>query len=132
MSKDERIKLNINTQVKDASKKIELPINILVLSKVAKNDLSVRRVNKKNFNAVMRDVNPSLSYTVLRYKNQQEELKVNLQFKELKDFRPERVAMNIPEIRRLLGVRSMIKYIKDKSITNKRFLADLQGVSVDV
>lgn len=132
MSKDERIKLNINTQVKDASKKIELPINILVLSKVAKNDLSVRRVNKQNFNAVMRDVNPSLSYTVLRYKNQQEELKVNLQFKELKDFRPERVAMNIPEIRRLLGVRSMIKYIKDKSITNKRFLADLQGVSVDV
>lgn len=125
MSASERVKLNIKTHIKDSTEKIELPLNVLVLSKIANNDMVIRKINKKNINNIMKQLKPNLKYIVKDAVNIEKSIDLYLRFNEIKDFRPERLAMQIPETRKLLGVRNMLKLMKDKSITNKNFLTEI-------
>lgn len=125
MSVKERVKLNIKTHIKDSAGKIDLPLNVLVISKIANNDMVIRKINKKNINNVMKQLKPNLKYAVNDAVNLEKNINVHLEFNEIKDFRPERLAMQVPELRKLLGVRNMLKLMKDKSITNKNFLSEV-------
>jgi type VI secretion system protein ImpB len=125
MSKCERVNIDISTHTKGAKKQVSLPMNILVLSKIANNDMMVRKISKRTANNVLKSIKPKLEYVVDSMFQTTKTVPVTLEFKEIKDFRAEHVALNVSEIKFLLGLRNTLKLIKDKSLTNKDFISEL-------
>lgn len=92
----------------------ELPLRLAVVgdftgkeddTKLA--DRKVRSVNKKNFSDIMASMDISTTFTVKNTLSggEGEELPVNLKIDNIKDFRPEEVAQQVPQIRQLVEFR---------------------------
>ncbi len=79
------------------------------------------RVDKDNFNDVMRSQKLSLTVGVKNKLtgNEDDELGVNLNFATLKDFDPEQIARQVPELQKLLETREALTALK-APLSNKR------------
>ena len=71
-------------------------------------------IDKDNFNDVMRQHNLSLDLNVANRLSGEdgEELAVNLKFSDLKDFSPESVVRQVPELSKLLELREALTALK--------------------
>jgi len=98
----------------------ELPFRLLVMGdytlKTDKRPIETRvpvDINKSNFDAVMQSFNLSLDLSVAnRVTDEGGELPVSLKFGTLKDFRPESIARQVPQLRNLLELREAMKALK--------------------
>ncbi len=79
------------------------------------------RVDKDNFDDVMRSQKLNLTVGVPNKLSGQEgdELGVNLKFNTLKDFEPEQVARQVPELKQMLETREALSALK-APLANKR------------
>ena len=79
------------------------------------------RVDKDNFNEVMKSQKLDLSMNVANKLTGREgdELAVKLNFATLKDFAPEQIARQVPELRQLLETREALNALK-APLANKR------------
>jgi type VI secretion system protein ImpB len=85
--------------------------------KVDKRPIEDRRpidVNKSNFDSVMQSFNLSLDSTVKDRISGTGEMPVSLKFGTLKDFRPESIARQVPELKNLLEFRDALKALRPK------------------
>jgi type VI secretion system protein ImpB len=71
-------------------------------------------INKSNFDAVMQSFNLSLDLTVPNRVGGEGEVPVHLKFGTLKDFRPESIARQVPQLKNLLEIRDAMKALKPK------------------
>jgi type VI secretion system protein ImpB len=71
-------------------------------------------INKSNFDSVMQSHNLSLETTVADRITGEGEMPVSLKFGTLKDFRPESVAKQVPQLNKLLELRDAIKALRPK------------------
>ncbi len=117
----ERINIVYKPATGGAQEQIELPLKQLVLGdftfRTDSRPLEDRKpinVDKDNFNEVMRKQELSLNFTVPnRLSNQEgDELPVNLRVETLKDFGPESVAQQVPELKKLLDLREALTALK--------------------
>ncbi len=117
----ERINIVYKPATGGAQEEIELPLKQLVLGdftfRTDSRPLEDRKpinVDKDNFNEVMRKQDLSLNFTVPnRLSNQEgDELPVNLKLETLKDFGPESVAEQVPELKKLLDLREALTALK--------------------
>jgi type VI secretion system protein ImpB len=71
-------------------------------------------VDKDNFSEVMAEQNLSLDMNVndKLSGNENDEMSVRLKFKNLKDFTPEGVAEQVPELRQLMQLRNALTALK--------------------
>ena len=99
----------------------ELPFRLLVMGdytlkddKRAIEDRAPVDVNKSNFNSVMQSFNLSLETNVANRIAGAGEIPVNLRFGTLKDFRPEAIARQVPELKNLLDLRDALKALRPK------------------
>ena len=71
-------------------------------------------VDKANFNDVMEKQNLSLSFTVENKLGEDEgdEVPVHLQFNSMKDFEPENVVKQVPQLTKLLELRDALTFLK--------------------
>jgi type VI secretion system protein ImpB len=71
-------------------------------------------VDKDNFSEVMAEQNLSLDMNVADKLsgNENDEMSVRLKFKNLKDFTPEGVAEQVPELRQLMQLRNALTALK--------------------
>ncbi len=99
----------------------ELPFRLLVMGdytgKEDKRPIEQREpldVNKSNFDSVMQSYNLSLDLSVQDRIAGQGEMPVSLKFGTLKDFRPEAVARQVPQLRNLLELRDAMKALRPK------------------
>ncbi len=71
-------------------------------------------INKDNFNQVMAEQNLNISFSVPNQISgkEDEELAVNLRFKNLKGFDPEAVAEQVPELQKRLELRKALQALK--------------------
>jgi type VI secretion system protein ImpB len=90
----------------------ELPLKLLMLGDYTLReddtpieDRQLVQVDKDNFNDVMREQKLELDMNV-------SELKVNLKIETLKDFEPERVVRQVPELNKLLELREALVSLK--------------------
>jgi type VI secretion system protein ImpB len=97
----------------------ELPFRLLVMGdftlKEDKRSIETRKpldINKSNFDSVMQSFNLSLDLTVADRITGQGEMPVSLKVGTLKDFRPESIAKQIPQIRSLLELREAMKALR--------------------
>jgi type VI secretion system protein ImpB len=84
-------------------------------------DRKMIRVDKDNFNDVMKSQNLSVTVGVADKLTGKEgaELGLNLKFSSLKDFEPERIARQVPELKQLLETREALSALK-APLANKR------------
>ena len=99
----------------------ELPFRILVMGDYSqrkdKRPIYERQpldINKSNFDAVMQSFNLALDLTVADRISGQGDLPVSLKFGTLKDFRPETIARQVPQLRNLLEFREAMKALRPR------------------
>jgi len=117
----ERVNIVYKPATGGAQAEIELPLKMLILgdftSRSDATPLEERKtvqVDKDNFNDVMSQHQLSLTLNVDNRLSEEGggELPVNLAFSTLKDFEPQAIAQNVPELAKLLELRDALTALK--------------------
>ncbi|AVF37546.1 type VI secretion system contractile sheath small subunit [Rahnella sikkimica] len=134
-----RVNIKLDLHTGGAQKKVELPLKLMVMGDYSNGKetrpLSEREkvnINKNNFNSVMADFSPSLNLTVENtLAGDRSEESVSLNFKEMKDFEPEQVARQIPQLRAMLAMRNLLRDLKSNLLDNATFRKELETILKD-
>ena len=102
-----RINLKLDLHTGGASKKTELPLKLLVAGDFSNSQesapLSERKkvdLNKNNFDSVLSEYSPNVNLTVKNtLADDGSEDNISLTFRSMKDFTPEQVSRQIPQLR---------------------------------
>lgn len=89
-------------------------------------------INKNNFNSVLSEFNPEINLTVentLASDNSEDNVK--LRFSDIKDFEPEQVARQIPQLRAMLAMRNLLRDLKSNLLDNATFRKELERILKD-
>lgn len=137
----ERINVTFRPATGGAQEEIELPLKVMVvgdfLQRYDSRPLIDRKpvsVNKNNFADVMAKQNLTVRLSVrnrLTDSEDPDDLPVNLSFQSLRDFEPEGVARQIPEMNNLLKLRDALISLKGPLGNVPAFRAALEEVLHD-
>lgn len=134
-----RINLKLALHTGGAQKKVELPLKLLVTGDFSNGQenrpLSEREkinVNKNNLNSVLSELSPSVNLTVENtLASDGSEENIHLSFKDIKDFEPEQVARQIPQLKAMLAMRSLLRDLKSNLLDNATFRKELEVILRD-
>lgn len=133
-----RVNISLDLDTNGAKEKVELPLHLLMIGNYSnnqQNDFSERNkisINKFNFDRVMSDLNPNISINVKnRLRKSDDEMKVNLNFNSLSDFNPDNLVKEVPELKKLLAMRNILKEFKHHVSDNKSLRKELQKIIED-
>ncbi len=119
-ARESRVNIAISDRLRGGAEP-ELPFRVLVMGdytlKGDKRPIYDRKpidINKSNFDAVMQSFNLSLDVNVPDRVSGTGEMPVSLKFNTLKDFRPESIARQVPQLRNLLEFREAMKALRPK------------------
>lgn len=134
-----RINIKLDLHTGGAQKKIELPLKLMLMGDYS-NGREVRplsergkvNINKNNFDSVLADFNPRLKLAVENtLADDDSETSVELAFSRMKDFEPEQVARQIPQLRALLAMRNLLRDLKSNLLDNATFRHELERILKD-
>ncbi len=117
----ERVNIVYKSSLGDSTEEVELPLKLLMLGdytgKPSDEPVEERKpvnINKDNFDEVMKSYNLSLDIAVENrlQETDGEELAVSLRFSGIKDFSPDNIANQVPELRQLLELRKALLALK--------------------
>ncbi len=119
----ERINIVYKPATGDAQEEVELPLKLLMMGDYLgrSDDRPVEdrkpiNIDKDNFNEVMRKQNLKLDLNVRdrlsEDADENEEMGVSLKFETLKDFEPEQLVRQVPELKQLLDLREALVALK--------------------
>ncbi len=117
----ERVNIVYRPATGDAKEEVELPLKLLIMGdftgKPDDRPLEEREpinIDKDNFNEVLKAQNIGISVTVPNKISGEpdEDMNVELKFDSIKDFGPEAVAKNTPELNRLMELREALGSLK--------------------
>ncbi len=131
-----RINLSLNVETGGNRKKLELPLKMLVMGDFSNGktkgkivDRERININKNNFEAVMKDLTPGTRFEVPnKLAKDGSDISVNLSFESMKDFRPDHVAQQIPELHSLMAMRNLLKDLKSNLLDNAKFRKELERI----
>lgn len=134
-----RINLKLSLHTGGAQKKIELPLKLLTVGDFSNGKenrpLSEREkidINKINFDSVLSEFNPEVKLTVKNtLADDGSEESVKLSFSGMKDFEPEQVARQIPQLRAMLAMRNLLRDLKSNLLDNATFRKELEKILKD-
>ena len=134
-----RINLMVDVLTNGAMKKTELPLRLLVMgdftgreSNVPVEQREAININKDNFDGVMESLGIEAKFTVPdRLRGGEEEMPVSLRFANRRDFHPERVARQVPQITRLVAARHLLQDLRNRVINMAEFRKGLQRIVQD-
>ena len=126
-----RVNIKLDLHTGGVQKKVELPLKLLAVGDFSngreQRPLSEREkvdINKNNFNDVLAKFAPVVNMSVkntLAGDDRTDD--INLTFKNIRDFEPEQVARNIPQLRVLLAMRNLLRDLKSKEGANKQVIS---------
>jgi len=117
----ERVNIVYRPATGDAKEEVELPLKLLIMGdftgKPDDRPLEERapiNIDKDNFNEVLKAQNIGINVTVPNKISGEpdEDMNVALKFDSIKDFGPEAVAKNTPELNRLMELREALGSLK--------------------
>lgn len=132
-----RVNLSVKVQTGDAIKAISLPQKMLVIADFGqgKDDSAIDErkkmlVNKKNIDKRMQELAPSLKVDVKTGNGEnglaRGDQSVELKFNSMKDFNPDKIAEQVPSLKRLLATRHLLKELRTKVVENKELTKSLK------
>ncbi len=117
----ERVNILYKPATGDAKEEVELPLKVLVLSDFTKKkdkrvveDRKPIDIDKSNFNEVMENMNLTLDFNVSDKLSgvEGEELPVKINIKSMRDFQPENLGKQVPELKKIIELRQAIMALK--------------------
>ena len=134
-----RVNITLDLHTGGARKKLELPLKLLVLGDFSKRDDGTaladkerQRIDKNNFDAVLAEYHPTLRLGVENtLAGDGSELPVTLDFSSMRDFHPEQVVRQIPELAALLAMRNLLRDLKSNLLDNAAFRRELEKIMKD-
>lgn len=131
-----RVNIRLDLHTGGASKKVELPLKLMVLGDftngLEQRALSERgkvNLDKNNFDHVLSEYSPRLNIAVAdTLSSAGDEASVQLVFQKMKDFEPEQVARQIPQLRALLAMRNLLRDLKSNLLDNATFRYELEQI----
>jgi len=121
----ERVNIVYRPAVGDAKEDVELPFKQLVVGDFTLKEDSRQleeikpiNVDKDNFNNVMESHNLSLDMSIPNHLapaaegKDPETMRVSLKVREMKDFTPDSIVEQVPELRELIALRDALKALK--------------------
>ena len=136
----ERVNIVYKPATGNAQEEVELPLKIMMVGDytLRADDQPVENrkpinVDKDNFNQVLGEQKLELNLAVADKLSNENgaEMNVNLKFKKLSDFTPEGVANQVPEMRKLLELRSALNALKGPLGNVPAFRKKIQGLLGD-
>ncbi|MBT0729877.1 type VI secretion system contractile sheath small subunit [Rosenbergiella nectarea] len=134
-----RINLKLDLHTGGASKKTELPLKLLVAGDFSNGQesapLSERKkvnLNKANFDSVLAEYSPKVNLTVENtLAGDGSEDSICLTFRSMKDFTPEEVSRQVPQLRAMLSMRNLLRDLKANLLDNQAFRKELEKILID-
>ncbi len=137
----ERVNIVYRPATGDAKEEVELPLKMLVMGDFinAPDDRMLEErapvnVDKDNFDDVLKAQSVKVDVTVpnkLSESEEEEEMAVSLKFESMKDFSPEAVVKNTPELNKLLELREALSSLKGPLSNIPAFRKKLQELVKD-
>ncbi|MCA8925075.1 MAG: type VI secretion system contractile sheath small subunit [Planctomycetes bacterium] len=134
----ERVNIRYKAATGDMKEERELPLKLLFIGDYTLRDddtpLAERapiNVDKDNFSKVMKGQKLSLDLNVknkLEEGQEGEDMAVKLKFDNLKDFAPEAVAKQVPELNAMLELRHALTALKSPLGNNKDFKKKIRDI----
>lgn len=134
-----RVNIHLDLHTGGAQKKVELPLKVLTVGDFSNGKetrpLSEREkidINKNNFNSVLSEFSPEVNLIVQNtLADDGSEENIKLQFSDMKDFEPEQVARQIPQLRAMLAMRNLLRDLKSNLLDNVTFRKELEKILKD-
>ena len=134
-----RVNIKLDLHTGDARKKIELPLKLMVMGDYSngreQRPLFERKkvaIDKNNFDSVLAEYTPEIKLAVANtLVEDASEASVDLSFQSMKDFEPEQVARQIPQLRALLAMRNLLRDLKSNLLDNATFRHELERILMD-
>lgn len=134
-----RINLKLNLHTGGAQKKVELPLKLLVTGDFSNgqehrplSESNKIDVNKNNFDSVLAEFSPAVNLAVENtLAGDGREENVRLTFRQMKDFEPEQVARQIPQLKAMLAMRNLLRDLKSNLLDNATFRKELETILKD-
>lgn len=134
-----RVNITLDVETNEGRKKKELPLKLLVMGDFSngktQGSIAERErinINKNNFDKVLKDLAPELSFTVPnQVKRDGSEMRVNLTLDAMRKFHPEELIKQIPELRNLIAMRNLLKDLKSNVLDNNSFRKELEEIVKD-
>src|SRR5271169_5163581 len=138
----ERVNILYKSEVGGAQEEVELPMNVLVMGEYNENvpedeknleDRKTVSIDKDNFNDVLAKQNLKVALSVPDKLSGEKDaqLKAELSFKSLSDFGPEAIVQQVPELKKLLELRSALTSLKSPLGNAPAFRKKLQTLLGD-
>lgn len=136
----ERVNIVYRPATGGAQEEVELPLKLMLIGDytLAEDDRSLEErkainIDKDNFNQVMREHKLALDVNVPNRLSGEEgeEMSASLKFETLKDFSPEAVVRQVPELARLLELREALTALKGPLGNVPAFRKTIQAVLAD-
>jgi type VI secretion system protein ImpB len=117
----ERVNIVYKTYTGDAEEDVELPLRFLVMGDFTgrEDDTPIEErspigIDKDNFNEVLEAQKVTLNANVPNTLSdeQDDEMSVSLEFQEIKDFGPDAICKQVPELKQLVEVRDALSALK--------------------
>jgi type VI secretion system protein ImpB len=134
-----RVNIKLDLHTGGAQKKVELPLKLMLMGDYSNgrearpvSERSKVNIDRNNFDSVLADFSPSLKLAVENtLASDDSETSVELAFRSMKDFEPEQVARQIPQLRALLAMRNLLRDLKSNLLDNATFRHELERILKD-
>jgi type VI secretion system protein ImpB len=134
-----RVNIKLDLHTGGTQKKVELPLKLMVMGDYSNGrehrPLSERSkvdINKNNLNSVLAEFHPSVKLAVPNtLADDGTDAAVELTFRNMKDFEPEHVARQMPELRAMLAMRNLLRDLKSNLLDNATFRRELERILKD-
>jgi len=131
-----RISISVDLHTGGSLQRVELPLKLLVMGDYsagqASDALADRKridVNKNNFDAVLAELAPKIEIDLANaLEGENHGSRVSVGFKSMKDFEPENVAAQIPQLQRLIAMRNLLRDLKSNLLDNGAFRIELERI----
>ncbi|EAH5177632.1 type VI secretion system contractile sheath small subunit [Campylobacter lari] len=115
----ERINITYKAKTNGQNAEIELPLKLMIMANLTgKNeqnleDREIVSINKINFNQVMQKLDIKTQFNVKNtLGGDAEELDINLKISSMKDFSPDNIVQQVPELNKLMRLREALMALK--------------------
>lgn len=117
----ERVNITYKPATGDAKEEVELPLKLLIVGDftLKEDDRSIEdrepiSVDKDNFNDVLKAQNLDLSFNVKNRLSDKgdEDLLVDLNFENIKDFEPDQIVEKVPQLKAMMELRQALTALK--------------------
>jgi len=135
----ERVNITYKPATGDAQTQVELPLKLFMIGdytlRADDRPLEEREavsLDKDNFNDVLKAHDLSLDLSVKdQLSGEEGDLPVTLRIQDIKDFSPDSIAQQVPELKKLLELREALVTLKGPLGNMKAFRARIQGLLDD-